>query len=427
MMDRLRLIGYQIVHWVKLHFRGIRATILRLPYQTTLLAARMIARVVPLLSLGDDRLYPPLNTCPTTAEWVAKTGRGMLADFREVDAACTVVNPLPKTIHGSIRKQFLMDHTCVYPETFVATIPNGRILNRGLVVTPDGQLVKDVSIYFHNPRITTEEAISLDWRLEKRTKICGRVAALATDGAKLYYHWLFQLLPRFELIRRAGIDPNGIDYFAVNSQKSAFQRETLAAIGIDQSRVIETEEVHYIQAEEIVVPSIPLSSGCYPPWMIEFLRTSLLSRDHASLRPSGRRLYISRARAAYRRVLNEADVIQLLLRRGFEVATFETLSVREQAAIIASCEVIVAPHGGGLSNLAFCSPGAKVIEIFSPELVAGYFWRICTQLNLDYYYLLGKGRPESLLPDYPQSWNAAINIEVDLAALQQTLDLAIVH
>jgi capsular polysaccharide biosynthesis protein len=158
--------------------------------------------------------------------------------------------------------------------------------------------------------------------------------------------------------------------------------------------------------------------------MREFLRSTFLPDDDTEIRGASRRLYISRGSAGYRRVLNETDVVRLLDQFGFEEAKFETMTVRQQAATMASSEVIVAPHGGGLSNLVFCRAGTKVIEIFSPELVAGYFWKVSAQLGLDYYYLLGKGSPSSGDVDYAQSWDAHTDIEVDLEQLRETLVLA---
>jgi capsular polysaccharide biosynthesis protein len=84
----------------------------------------------------------------------------------------------------------------------------------------------------------------------------------------------------------------------------------------------------------------------------------------------------------------------------------------------------VAPHGAGLCNIVFCSPGTKVIEIFSPELVTLFYWKLSNQLGLDYYYMLGKGSAHSHAPDYPQSWDSHADIEVDLATLEESLDLA---
>jgi capsular polysaccharide biosynthesis protein len=243
-------------------------------------------------------------------------------------------------------------------------------------------------------------------------------------GAMLYFHWLFQLLPRFELIKRSGIELGSIDYFLVNSSRLPFQQESLRALGIASHKILESSKVPHLRASTLLVPSVPLSGGCYAPWMREFLRSTFLPNIDGERKTCTRRLYISRGSAGYRRVLNEADVVDLLEQFGFEDTKFESMSLREQAAAMASSEVVVAPHGGGLSNLIFCRPATKVIEIFSPELVAGYFWKISAQLGLDYYYLLGKGPASSDDTDYAQRWDAHTDIEVDLDRLRETLALA---
>lgn len=204
--------------------------------------------------------------------------------------------------------------------------------------------------------------------------------------------------------------------------RAPYQRESLEALAIDPSKIIDTSSAPYLRARKLIVPSVPLSGGCYAPWMCEFLRrTFLAGGDQVS---SGRRVYILRGKSTYRRVLNEPDVIQFLSGLGFEALQFETLTVREQAAAMASSNVVVAPHGGGLSNLVFCSPQTKVIEIFSPELVAGYYWKLSNQLGLDYYYMLGRGPSAGAAPDYVQSWDARADIDVDLQSLGKTLALA---
>jgi capsular polysaccharide biosynthesis protein len=169
----------------------------------------------------------------------------------------------------------------------------------------------------------------------------------------------------------------------------------------------------------------PWAAGGYWPWMCDFLGATFLRKNAGGKAGAiGRRLYVSRGLAFYRRVLNEADVIQLLRRHGFEEVQFEQLCLREQAESMATCEAIVAPHGAGLSNIVFCSPGTKVIEIFSPELVTGFFWKLSNQMNLDYYYILGKGPPAALEENYRQSWNASADIVVDLSALKGALELS---
>jgi hypothetical protein len=49
---------------------------------------------------------------------------------------------------------------------------------------------------------------------------------------------------------------------------------------------------------------------------------------------------------------------------------------------------------------------------------------VSNQVNLDYYYILGKGPPATLEENYRQSWNARGDILVDLGMLSQSLELA---
>jgi capsular polysaccharide biosynthesis protein len=406
---------------LKRHWRFLKV----LPYKMELQGARILSSVAPsMFSVEHNRLYPPKQTCQSTAAWICESGKDMAATIYEVDRACVVHSSPPKSIYDSVRIQLLRDQAYDYPATFVATIPNGRVWGDGYIITPDDKLLGDVSLDFRSIE-NRRSSISLYWKLQQIAENRERVAVLATDGSDLYYHWLFQLLPRFELIRRAGIDLNSIDYFFINGLNRPFQRESLEALGIDPKKVIESSHVPYLRARELIVPSIPLGNGCFRPWMCQFLRNTFLPKTNGGgIESPSRRLYISRGLAGYRRVLNEAEVTRLLRRRGFEEIKLETLSMRQQAATMASCEVVVAPHGGGFSNLVFCSPGTKVIEIFSPELVAGFFWKISSQLGLDYYYLLGKGSPATQDSDYEQAWDGFKDIEVDLSLLEKTLDLA---
>ncbi len=423
------MLFYRLKNVLKDRLRTVWWFLKTLPNKLVLYGARRLHQMFPSSSLiATESIYPPTNLCRSTAHWMAMTGENVGAKLIKVDAACVVPNPLPKTPSGRIRQQLAMDRIYKWPETFVVTVPNGRVWGSGYVITPDDQLLDDVSVDFRAQRWTLypkTSSIVRYWRYQNLAEYKGRVAVLATDGADIYYHWFFQLLPRFELIRRAGIDINSIDYFVVNDASKSFQRDSIKALGIDPNKIIESSKVPYLRAHDLIVPSIPIGGGCYWPWMCEFLRATFLGKGAGGRKGKvGRRVYISRGLASYRRVLNEADVIQLLRQHGFEEIKFEQLSMWEQAEAMASCEAVVAPHGAGLSNIVFCSPGTKIIEIFSPELVSGLFWKLSNQLSLDYYYILGMGPPATLMENYQQSWNSRVDITVDLAVLREALELA---
>lgn len=156
-----------------------------------------------------------------------------------------------------------------------------------------------------------------------------------------------------------------------------------------------------------------------PQWTCQFLRRLLLH----SARPVSLRLYISR-RHASRSVINEAEVLALLEPLGFQTVLLESLSVRQQANLLAQAEAVIAPHGGGLTNLLFCPPGTKVIELFPPDFVYPCYWLVANLVQLEYYYLLGRTPAGFYLNQllYPNPRLA--DIWVDLAQLQALLRLA---
>ena len=101
---------------------------------------------------------------------------------------------------------------------------------------------------------------------------------------------------------------------------------------------------------------------------------------------NSQRLYITRSQAKYRKVLNENEVISLLNKFGFQSVILESMSVVQQANLMSQAEAIVSPHGGGLTNLAFCPPGTKVIELFGKH-VAPQFWAMSNCCGLEYFSL----------------------------------------
>jgi capsular polysaccharide biosynthesis protein len=72
------------------------------------------------------------------------------------------------------------------------------------------------------------------------------------------------------------------------------------------------------------------------------------------------------------------------------------MSVQDQAILFSTAEIVIAPHGAGLTNLAFCRAKTKIIEIFSPLYGTPAYWILASKANLDYYYLIGKDYDKSL-------------------------------
>ena len=82
-------------------------------------------------------------------------------------------------------------------------------------------------------------------------------------------------------------------------------------------------------------------------------------------------------RTASRRILNLSEVLEMLKSRydqGAKVITFETLTFQEQVKAVDTCDLLLAPHGGGMTNTAFVRQHSTVIEFFPAWYFHMYFY-----------------------------------------------------
>jgi capsular polysaccharide biosynthesis protein len=112
-------------------------------------------------------------------------------------------------------------------------------------------------------------------------------------------------------------------------------------------------------------------------------------------------------------------MLDVLAAYGFRIVKPEQHPVYEQAQIFTSAQVIVSPHGAALTNLVFCQPGTKVLEIFSPQYVNPLYYILSNQMELHYSYLLGEG-PQPAPQEYRHVFDD--NITVNIVAFRTLLE-----
>ena len=315
---------------------------------------------------------------------------------------------------------------------FVVNIPQGRswiaaqknswiICNAIAVITGDNYLLGDLSRdypwflpgcpYQERPE---HKIFELD-TMPPLEKIDGKVALLSGLAGHVYYHWMIDVLPRINLLQRSGINLNEIDWFVVNSLSKPFQRETLKLLGIPEAKIIESDRHGHIQARELIVPSFPGYLDWVPPGTIKFLRQTFMSQVNLNNTGIGNKIYISRAKSRNRQLVNELEVSELLYSQGFQTIFLEEMTVLEQVAVFSNANVIVASHGSGLTNLVFCSPETKIIELFSPNYLRTDYWMISQQLKLEHYYVVGENFDSAFLRNlmYQNSLTEDILVNID--------------
>lgn len=303
-------------------------------------------------------------------------------------------------IHENFRSR-----TVRSPASFVVVLNNGRVCRqKDFVLTAKYKLLQDVSFAFsgeHLKPIKKREAYRT-WKARPYKYIPETVAVLSFCSSNNYFHWMFDVLPRIELLRQSGSE---IDKYVMNRKKTLpFQDETLAVLGISNKKLIDSRVD--LQARKLVVPSLIcryiIKPDAYvrprviPKWACDFLRREFLLTNDTDHSEKNEYIYISRENATYRKVINEEEIIKQLDVFGFKKVTLESMKVAEQVKLFSNAKVIIAPHGAGLANLVFCKPGTKVIELFSPKYMPSYYWMISNHVHLDYYYLVNEVEQSSL-------------------------------
>jgi len=244
-------------------------------------------------------------------------------------------------------------------------------------------------------------AVSIEWgrkpeenwtfrriRLPNPKRVTGKTLVLASTGGNTYFHWITDILPRIRLAREAGYLPGSFDHILVNGLDQPFQEGTLETLGIPKEKcLVFAEGESAWQLEEAILPSLPGVPGVVPRESVDFLRRELAAPQSGA----SRRIFIGRGGAKHRNLVHEEEISRELGKKGFEKVNCGNLSVLEQARIFASAGMIVGAHGAALTNLVFCRPGTKVIELFSPRYVNPCYRDLCVSAGLIHAAVIGDG------------------------------------
>jgi capsular polysaccharide biosynthesis protein len=287
-----------------------------------------------------------------------------------------------------------------HPPVFRARLLDARVVGaEPLVLTVDHEAL--LASTFDREQLEANPVMRR--RLPRATRRQGTHLLLTNQWARNHFHWLLDTLPRAALLP---LDELREQRVIVPAGLSPGQVESLERIGIDRSRLVAFDGGH-LQVSELVFPSLVGGTGNPPRWALAWLRERLVPTPDET----GRRLYVSRADATSRRVVNEAELVAALEPHGFERVTPGSLPMLEQLRMFAEAEVILGPHGAGMVNLMGARPGARVIELFEARYVNGCYYALADALELPYWYLVAEG-------------SGRTDLRVDIAAVERTLAAA---
>lgn len=185
----------------------------------------------------------------------------------------------------------------------------------------------------------------------------------SSSSSNNYWHWTTQALPAIQHCIDF-LEQEGINSWRILTRPlSNFQKQSLELLGIGP------DSIHELQKFELAVtPRAAYSNLLRLDFSPSGHRGVIAKRfRHAveidSQRRPSRKTYFARTDVSRRKLVNETDLIEALENLGFSCFVPGELSVYEQVKVAAESEVIVGPHGAGMTNVLFASPGTKVLEI----------------------------------------------------------------
>lgn len=348
-----------------------------------------VVRVVP----GSSKRFGPPRRWATWERYRRRTGGEWLSVSPRTECRYRFPDAVPELAARLWRNE--------WPEQGVAVLEHARVLGaEGWPVGADDTLLVDLATGIERPEYTA----FLTGRCRLDPRVSGRALNLASCYAhENYCHFLLDALPRLELFFRAGLSFDDVDWVLLPDFFGKSRDAFYDVLRIpEQKRVLLQRGVQF-QFERLYQPSFPGRESFVPPWVGEFYRERIL-------RPLGighrreLRLYVARSQ---RGLANEAEIWAALQARGFQ--RVEPRTWEENVGLFASAEIVVGPHGAGLSNVIFCPPGAQVVEVVPGDRPFPYFYSAAAAAGAEYHALLTsplapRGREYRKLPsDEPYS------------------------
>lgn len=220
-----------------------------------------------------------------------------------------------------------------------------------------------------------------------------------------YFHWFTDALTRLEASKL--IDNNRTIILPTHFSKYKYIKESLEIL---DCKYLFFEEK--LKVSDLLLISHTASTGNYNKKIINDLRTKFL--DFTIAEPN-RKIYISRAKANKRKIINEDEIIDLLKKYNYEIHFFEDYSFAKQLRIMNETKYLIGLHGAGLTNMLFMQQGGSILELRNEnDCHNNCYFSLSSDLGHKYYYQLNKGNSID---------THIVDITVDTKTLMKNLQL----
>ena len=327
-------------------------------------------------------------------------------------------------INNSKYKTFKNNNYHIY------NIKNARIYtdkNENVAIIKNNYILQDISFQQVNGKLKKTEYNSV---IRQGTpaflkKISGKVFNLCQGGSgHNYFHFIFDILPKLYLLKLK-IDLNQIDYFYVSKPKD-WQINIFKKFGIKEEKLLSSSKFKHILADEIFAIEHPwyhkgyiqLEVSRLPKWIIHNHRKFFKVNSKKKL--NKRKIFLDRSQSIYKhcQIENFGAIKSLVIKKKFNIERPEIFTFKKQIQLFRNSRVILGAHGAAFTNIIFCKPGTKIIEIIPKDHPNKKCARISKILKLRYFRI--ETKPDNSDVNYPYKINLS---KKNLKKINKIIDL----
>ena len=207
----------------------------------------------------------------------------------------------------------------------------------------------------------------------KNSIAISKVISLRDTGEENYFHFYNDVLSKLFFLQQHGIKVQEIpivisgklwekEYFKFFLQHSSFLKTLNWTV---------QQRDQYIQCDSAIF--------CKPITHQKELWSIILSPfKDLPVHANNKKIFLTRSKERLRFIENTDEVEAIVKKFGFAIIDTDNLSMKEQITLFSAAEFLVGIHGAGLTNMAFCRGGCRVLELFPPP-DSGY---------LPYHYIM---------------------------------------
>jgi len=289
-------------------------------------------------------------------------------------------------------------------------IKYGRIFtdnNENVAVIKNNTLIPRLSFQQINGKLQNAKFNSV---IKKGTpsllkKFPGTVLNLAQGGSgNNYFHFFFDIIPKIYLIKKKV--KNNINFYYVSSPQK-WQIQIFKILGITESKLINSSINKHISADQIICLDHPWYYKGFiqhqvsklPKWIVLMNRKIFLNR--ASKFNCPKKIFLDRSSSRFNhcQIFNQLEMNKWVKKKNLNIFKPEKLPFKKQIHLFKNASVILGAHGAAFTNIIFCKPGTKIIEIIPSNHPNKKCERISKILKLKYFRIITK--PDNTDKNFP--------------------------